>query len=422
VIQTLPAGGSNPAGNAVSPLGGGVTVDHASTLFEAWIAYDFRPCWWWKGCGPDCDHCGEYKYAPTFTLIAGKLKPFFGLDEFLRNSNQQFVDFSMANWFFDSDDDVRLMGAGFQAKAFDDRFFMQTTVTNGNEGSFQPNTQMDNLPGFISSFWYDLGGRWDCENKRWELFGDCISDIDYSCCPVARVGGGVNLVPLNRRSLYGDNEQSRVFVMPAGPGGTRLINVLNGDLAAPAGSHAVDMFDSYSYNTFAAAKYHGFSIANEWWFRNLNNFRTTPNGMGNIIYTSSIGNALFPASHGLFDYGMTLQAGYFIVPKKLEVAARWSWIRGDSGDINGTGKFTSVTVPGVTGPVRVITGAFRQFHEANEYTVAISYYFKRHFLKWQTDFGIYDGGNPVGAGGQSVAGFISGQDGFMARTQIQLMF
>src|SRR5262249_55450142 len=42
VIQT--AGNFNPAATAVSPIGGGVTVDHAVRLFQAWIAYDFHGC------------------------------------------------------------------------------------------------------------------------------------------------------------------------------------------------------------------------------------------------------------------------------------------------------------------------------------------------------------------------------------------
>src|SRR5205085_1455001 len=114
------------------------------------------------------------------------------------------------------------------------------------------------------------------------------------------------------------------------------------------GTHAVDSFDAYSFNTFAAGHYKGFSFLNEWWLRDLNHFRTTPNGLGNIIYTSNFGNSLFPANHALVDYGMNFQVGYFIIPKKLEVAARWSWIRGQSGDINGNGKATKVAVPGVT--------------------------------------------------------------------------
>jgi hypothetical protein len=215
--------------------------------------------------------------------------------------------------------------------------------------------------------------------------------------------------------------------MPAGPGGTRLINVLNGDgaTATPAGAHAVDKYDKFVYEAFIAAKYHGFSISNDWYVRNLDSFKTPFDGLGNIIYTIPVAkngttNALFPANHGLLDYGQVLQGGYFVIPKKLEFVARWSWIRGDSGDILGNGKFTTTTVPGV-GKVNVVDGACRQFHEANEYTVGVNYYFRRQLLKWQTDFGYYHGGNPAGAG-VSPAGFIAGSDGWLLRTQIQLAF
>src|SRR5205823_2770404 len=101
------------------------------------------------------------------------------------------------------------------------------------------------------------------------------------------VGGCMNVVPMGRRSIYGDAEQSRFFTMAAGPTGTRLINVLNGDAATgnpaggPLGTHAVDSFDAFAYNTFLAGHYKGFSFLNEWWIRDLNNFRTTPNGLGN---------------------------------------------------------------------------------------------------------------------------------------------
>ena len=90
---------------------------------------------------------------------------------------------------------------------------------------------------------------------------------------------------------------------------------------------------------------------------------------------------------------------------------------GPSGD----GKTTVVTVPGITGPVRVVSGAFSHYHEADEYVVGANYYFKRHDLKWQTDFGVYQGGNPAG-GGVSAAGWIAGLDGWMLRTQIQFAF
>jgi hypothetical protein len=438
VIQT--SGAFDPNTSAVSPLGGGVTVDHVVSLFEAYVFYDIHGCAWSKGCGPDCAD-GTYKYAPTYTLIAGLMKPFFGLEEYLGNGNQQFVDFSMSSLFFSADDDTRLTAAGFQVKAAEDRFFLQSIVTNGSEGSFGPNTQMDELPGYIMGFWYDVGGTWNDQRKAWDLFGDCVNDIDYSCRPVARLGGCLNLVPMDRRSLYGDVEQSRWFTMPAAPGGTRLINLLNGDGPTTAttlkGAHAVDKFDAYEYTAFASAKYRGFSVTNEWWVRDLNGFKAAPNGNDLIFYTYTdprpkVGTvtALFP-DKALIDYGMELQAGYFLIPKRLELVARWSWISGDSGDVLGDGESTSFRVPnGIVGGttksglerVQVNQGAFTNFHEADEYTVGVNYFFKRHLLKWQTDFSVYQGGNPVGPVGATLGTFMPGLDGYAVRTQLQLAF
>ncbi len=436
ITSATPPGGSGLAapgiGTAGSTIGGGVTVDHAVRLFSAYIAYDWHPF-----AGTPAPGSGPV-YTPTVSAIIGKLKPLFGLEEYLGSGNEQFVEYSMANWMFDADDDNLLMGAGTQIRAFDDRFYLQALVTNGNESQF-PNTQMDDFPGFNVGWWYDFGGSWDEQNQRWQLFGNYMSDLDWSPCPVVRVGAALNLVPMDRRSIYGDLEQSRVRTMSDGPGGTALINLLAGDGLAGAnqGAHAVDKFDSYSYNAFVAGKYHGFSLSNEWWIRNLDNFKTTPNGGNNILYSSNVNapvagtaigtstTALFPRG-GMIDYGMQLQGGYFLIPKRLEAVARWSWIRGESGDVNGNGKTLAVVnVPNVgaagTTPVRVIDGAFRNFHEADEYTVGLNYYFKGQQLKWQTDLGYYRGGNPA-AGGSSPAGFIAGVDGWLFRTQIQIWF
>ena len=98
-------------------------------------------------------------------------------------------------------------------------------------------------------------------------------------------------------------------------------------------------------------------------------------------------------------------------------------VRGESGDTMGNFKFTTATIPGVAAPVRVYDGAFRQFHEAREYTVGVNYFFKRHLLKWQTDVGVFGGGNPAGTpAGSGVTGWIAGSDGYLIRTQVQLAF
>ncbi len=420
----VPGGGGHGApgiGTAPSAIGGTVISDHAERLYAAWVAYDFHPCCASKGCGAGCCD-GTPMYAPTLSLIAGKQKPFFALEEILGSANQQFVEYSMADYFFDADDDNFLTAAGVELRAFEDRLYVKALVTNGNESQF-PISQMDDLPGLNVGFWYDFGGSWDCDRQQWQLFGDCLADIDYSCNPVVRVGGAINDVWMGRRSIYGDVEQSRVFVMPAGPRGTRIFNELNGDGTTPAGARSLDKFDSYTSEVFVAAKYRGFSLSNEWWVRDLNNFHA-PVGLNQIIYpipqaNGTSVNALFTRG-SLTDYGMQLQGGYFIIPKHLELVARWSWIRGESGDLNGNGSFQNVNVAGV-GSVRIMNGAFQHHHEADEFAVGVNYYFKRQLLKWQTDIGVYQGGNPVG-GGASAAGFITGVDGWMLRSQIQVAF
>lgn len=411
--------GAPGIGNAANIIGGNTLDAHGVRLFTAFIGYDIHLCGSSKGCGIDCPQ-GSYRYSPTLSFIVGKQKPFFGLTEILGSANAQFVEFSMTDWFFDADDDNMLTAVAAQLRAFDDRLFASLQITNGNESQF-PNVQMDRLPGFVLGYWYDFGGSWNTEANRWNLFGNSISDLEYSVKPVVRVGGSADIVPMDRRSIYGDLEQSRVFVVPGGPGGTRIINLLSGDAAAPLGSHAVDKFDSYALDGWTALHYRGLSIYNESWCRMLTNFQSTRVGGNNIIYQDGSGaNALFPRGT-LFDLGTSVQMGYFLIPKKLEIAGRWDIITGDSGSINGTGRFTTARLPGVAAPVRIIDGAFRQFQSAQEWAVAMNYFFYGQLLKWSTDVNWYRGGNPAG-GGASPAGFLPGVDGWMVRTQLQMAF
>jgi hypothetical protein len=426
-------GSNNAAGNTGAIPGGNTitTVDHAVRLFSAYVAYDFHPCWGEKGCGPDCAP-GTVPYVPTLTAIVGKFKPYFAFEEYLGSGNQQFVEYGMSEWFFDADDDNLLMQAGFQYKGMEDRLFGHLTVTNGNETQIA-NLQMDDLPGVNAGFWYDFGGNWNAAKKKWDLYGSSVSDLEWSYRPVVRVGGMVDLVPMDRRSEFTPAELNRVRAVPGQPGGTTFINLLNGGNintnAAGIGQFAVDAFDSYTYESYISGKWRGFSVLSDWWIRDLDNFRgrRAPSGAfpGNgrdqpIIYTANGVNSLFPVRHGIIDYGTMLQGGYFIVPKKWEVAARWSWIRGESGNIYGNGTFTTVNVPG-PGAVRRWNAAFDKFQESNEYAVGVNYYFHGQQLKWQTDLSWYNGGNPA-AGGQSPAGFIPGVDGYMLRTQVQFAF
>jgi hypothetical protein len=250
---------------------------------------------------------------------------------------------------------------------------------------------------------------------------------------------------MDRRSEFSDVELNKVRMAPGAPGGTGLLAFLNGgginNNVAGVGQFAADAFDCYSYNAFWAGKYRGFSLYNDWWFRNVDNFRGRRSPAGNypgnglnqpILYSTTLPGGAPTATlftpGGLFDFGTMVQGGYFIIPKKLEIAARWSFIRGNSGNIYGDGTFTTLSaaqkaaigLPTATA-VRVFNNDFKEFQNMNEYAVGINYFFYRELVKWQTDFSVYQGGNPA-AGGQSAAGFIPGVDGWMIRSQIQFGF
>lgn len=435
------ANNTYPQGVAGSTVGGGdgiATVDHAMRLFSCYVAYDFKPCCWWKGCGEDCPD-GHPKYSPTLTLIGGKLKPLTGLEEYLGSANEQFVEYSMADWMFDVEDDNLQMCVGAQFKALEDRFYAVAYLTNGDESQIA-NGQMDRSPGGNFGFWYDFGGTWNEARHKWDLYGDCISDIDYTCHPVLRVGADCSLVPMNRRSLYTNAELGRIRGMAARPGGESFIDLLDGggatSVVGAQNRFSADAFDAYFFNVFAAAKYKGFSFYTEAWLRDLQHFRGSRNaaGVDNAILFSAWDPATNTRFAGVFrrghiaDYGQTTQAGYFIVPKKFEIAGRFSWINGQSGSIEGN-RFADAAALPVNGAlsaasgqtVREVPGAFQRYQTAYEYAVGVNYYWKRQLLKWQTDFSVYQGGNPA-AGGASAAGFEPGVDGWQIRTQLQLAF
>jgi hypothetical protein len=327
----------------------------------------------------------------------------------------------------------------------EDRLFVTATVTNGNETQVA-NLQMDDLPGANVGFWYDFGGNWNEAKKKWDLFGSSISDLEWSYNPVVRVGAMAYLNPMDRRTEFTNAELNRIRAVPGAPGGTTFINLLNGGNVNPtpaggASQFAVDALDEYTYEAYVAGHWRGASFLVDSWIRDMNDFRgrKAPLGLypGNgsdlpILYTNSFrgqGNAtsLFPARHSVIDYGTMVQGGYFLVPKKLEIAGRWSYIRGQSGNINGNGTFVTRAagsipgVPAAAGPIRVYGQAFDKFQESNEYAIGFNYYFHGQQLKWQTDLSWYNGGNPS-AGGQSAAGFIPGVDGYMLRSQIQFQF
>ncbi len=417
-------------------------VDSGVRLLEAWVAYD------WHG------DPGAYGYRSTFSLFGGKIKPMGSFEEYLGSANSQFVEFGMSSWMFDSDADNYLTGAGFQIHAYDDRLYVQGMITTGSDNQVPVYNDQD-IPGFNIGGWYDFGGTFVDKWGRWKLYGETISDIEQHEDPVLRVGGAANITPMGRRSQYTSAELDFYKAATSAPGGSNVDSILGGGGVGTGGNFtnvantnspfAVDAFDVYTYSMYYAFKYCGFSFYNEFWARDYDNFRgqknTVAGGNYPILYTSNAGGtsgaALFTRG-SMVDLGMALQSGYFLIPHKLEVAVRYDLIDGVSGDVNGSGTFTTVAAStlgiktvaaGVTTPantitatnIRVVNGAFEHYHPSQEIAMGINYFFYGEKVKWQTDFGVYTGGNPA-VNGQSPAGYIPGVNGYMVRSQVQFSF
>ena len=96
----------------------------------------------------------------------------------------------------------------------------------------------------------------------------------------------------------------------------------------------------------------------------------------------------------LFDYGVLVQSGYFIIPKKLELLARWSRIVGDSANL----------------------GANKE--SADEYACGAAWYIRGHNLKLIFDVTRVNGA-PIN---DSALNILRGDDGWLYRTNFQWKF
>jgi phosphate-selective porin OprO/OprP len=118
-------------------------------------------------------------------------------------------------------------------------------------------------------------------------------------------------------------------------------------LAGPLGNTSIVPVNSDVYELEAdlAFKYQNLSFEGGYYFRNIDPEESTPYGNENA-------------------QGFYLQGGYFLIPKKFEVAARYSWVNPDN--------------PNQTDD-----------NEQQEYTGGLSYYINGHDLKIQSNYSYF---------------------------------
>ncbi len=265
----------------------------------------------------------------------------------------QFADLSITSGFFDAN---RALGVGVFGKvdALGKVFVYETGVFNGlrNEG-FRPGRrgELDRNFAYAGRVHSVLVGEWGDDGQP---------DLHAHEHLAVRVGAGTAITRVDNEGL---REFERIFVVDSG---ATLASIL------PPG---VTAYDLAMYACDANFKYRGLSFHSEYYWRHIFNFAGAP-------------------VPDLFDHGFFVQSGYFIVPEKFELAARWSRIVGDSGTLGATTQ------------------------SADEITAGCTWYFNGNNAKLTFD-ATHINGAPLT---DSRLNLLAGDIGWLYRTQLQLRF
>lgn len=287
-----------------------------------------------------------------FKLRLGQFKIPFTLSRFLSAQEFQFADRAMASMFFDANRSLAF-GAYGERRQRDRLYTWETAIFNGLVTGGAETGAVGNLDnnfavsGRVAAY---FGGDW----------GDDFADYQFSLSPLYRLG---TAFAVSKIDSIGQTEFRGIRVVDSGE---RLANLLPVDVT----SYLVD-----KYAVDASMKYRGWSFSSEYYFRNIGRFvgANLPN---------------------LFDHGFYLDTGYFVIPQKLELLARWSRVMGSSGTL----------------------GVANQ--SADEKTVGAVRYFRHQQAKLTLD-ATYLNGAPIDAFSLDI---FPGQKGWLLRTQLQFSF
>jgi hypothetical protein len=159
-------------------------------------------------------------------------------------------------------------------------------------------SQLDANLAYSGSVWFEPRGE----------FGVGFSDLECHEKLAVRFGNGFTFAS-NDSEPSGDPGPEQTVIRLSD--GTRLV-----DPGALAPGVMVNGFDISLYTVHLGVKYRGASFSSEYYLRWLNSLEAT----GPLPVDS------------LFDHGYFVQGGMFVIPKKLELFARGSQVKGDFGD------------------------------------------------------------------------------------------
>jgi hypothetical protein len=238
----------------------------------------------------------NYRFSREFDLYAGKGKVPGGREWLLTSMYTMSPDRSMATTFFRPSITTGVWARGEPLE----QLYYQAMIGNGF------NTTSAGFRDLDTNFVYSANTWWEPLGE----FGGLYSDLSFHEDLAVRTGASLTT---SRQSATQFDSQSPEETFIRLSDGTDLTAV-----GALAPGIAVTDYSLYLATFDAATKYRGVSLSGEYFLRWL---------------TDISGDGPIPGDRrDLFDHGFHLQAGAFVVPKRVEVFARSSTVFGPFGN------------------------------------------------------------------------------------------
>jgi len=341
--------------------------------FYPWVKYKVQVNWVGfnepdtRRNEPDLeDALVDFAYFPAAALQVGQYKVPFDRQELTSSGAQQFVDRAITNarYTFARDQGVTLHGVLGAEKA--EWFEYHAGVFNGNGRNKADNDNTEHL-GVARLYWTPMGP-----------FKYSESDTDNTPKPMIAIGTAYAYNPVTSSSTSVANLTTQ-FPNPANP--AQMVDVVTGSRSTLTESNA----DIHRLTADAQLKWRGLYLVGDVFFEDRENklprvTRTDFNAAGKALSTTAGAGTTPGTQHTI---GVLTQAGYFIIPKRVELAGRYALVNPDGKN-----------------------------NKQQEVRGAINWFLFAHNMKLQTDFGTIM--TQQAAGGD--------RKDFEARTQFQLIF
>jgi hypothetical protein len=296
------------------------------------------------------DYFWAWKATDRFQIQMGKRKVSASRQWLLGARHTRFADRPMANDFFRPDRTVGIFGIG----KFAEHGHYQVMVGNGYRTANLPNASTDNRFTFAATSYVDPAGD----------FGARMVDFENTHAALWRLGHSVVYSPQAAQPIGIAYDEANFVRLSDG---TRLTQA-----GAVEPGVSVSDFDVWLYGVDFAWKRRGWSLTSELFLRWITDLQ----GNGSL------------ANDELFQHGLYVEGGKFLISKKLDVNLRYSRVDGDYG-------------------------------AANEYAVGMNWYpLSKPSLKVTFDVTQLDG-SPLQ---NTTSDILVGDDGTLFRTQFQAEF